>query len=639
MLCRKIDFNFSAKHYKEVAMKYFYLQALNIPTFLFLCLPFAMSACSRLQIPDEGAGASEGDFYEIADQYLDTYLRINPTEASYLGYHKYSGLYEDLSKEGIAAARADMLDFRERLQGIDRESLGLSARIDCDLISNSIDYTIFQIDEYRGHAWDPIIYNNIIGFSALALVILDDDSPKWPERLGFLLERLKRLPGFLETAKANLIDVPTVHARYVADQHQGNIDFYENQLPAAFDKAPALQADLEEANQAAVKALKDYQTFLTDDLLPRATKGWRIGPDLWMKKLRYVLHSDMTPEQILDRARAKYDSDRAEVVELARRIHTERYPEHRHPETGEELIRIIVREVIDLASEHHSTEDTILEDARKWVSKVKAFISDKEIVTLPPETDNFVVEYSPKFLEGLAVAYFNPAPVFEPEFKKSYWISHLPSTGDPEKDAAWARSYFREYNDHGLQSLTMHEAFPGHYVQQWHEGNSTFATPYKKVFASGTFVEGWAVLSEEMMFERGYDTDEPLTMFMHKKINLRTSLNAIIDQRMHTQHESDEETDKWVLDLLINGGFQEEAEAKGKLRRAKISSTQLSTYFVGYAELSDIYEDYKKLKGEAFRLREFNDLLLSYGSPPPRAVRALIFGKSLGKQEKAWTAN
>ncbi len=617
-------------------MKYFYLQSILIPQsilvpgLLCLCLPIALSACSRLQVPGEGAGAAEETFYEVAEQYLDAYLRIHPTEASYLGYHKYSNLYEDFSPDGITAARTELHDFRNRLQEIDPEALGLSARIDYDLISNSIDYSLFQIDEYGSYAWDPIKYNDIIGFSALALVILDDDSPKWPDRLGFLLERLKRLPAFLEMAKANLSDVPTAHARYVAGQHAGNIDFYEKQLPTAFAKAPALQAELEAANQAAVEALKNYHTFLKDDLLPRATKDWRIGGDLWTKKLSYVLHSDMTPQEILDRARAKYEADRAEVVELARRIHAERYPDHRHSETGEDLTQIIVREVIDLASEHHSIKETILEDARKWVAKVKAFIAEEEIVTLPPETDNFVIEYSPKFLEGLAVAYFNPAPVFEPELKKSYWISHLPSTGDPEKDAAWARSYFREYNDHGLQSLTMHEAFPGHYVQQWHEGKSAFTTKYKKVFASGTFVEGWAVLSEEMMFERGYDQnndiDEPLTLFMHKKINLRTSLNAIIDQRMHTLSEPDEKTDKWVLDLLMKGGFQEEAEAKGKLRRAKISSTQLSTYFVGYAELSDIYEDYKKLKGKAFRLREFNDLLLSYGSPPPRALRALILG-------------
>src|SRR5262249_28479150 len=158
-------------------------------------------------------------------------------------------------------------------------------------------------------------------------------------------------------------------------------------------------------------------------------------------------------------------------------------------------------------------------------------------------------------------------------------------------DRALEESYLREYNDYALQGLTIHEAFPGHYVQYWHALRSPIATVYKKLFSSGTFAEGWAVLAERLMFESGYAESEPENFLIHLKQALRVPLNAILDARLHTTEMSDDEADRFALDLLQTMGFQEEAEARGKLRRAKVSSTQLSTYFVGYIELSDLLRE------------------------------------------------
>jgi uncharacterized protein (DUF885 family) len=304
------------------------------------------------------------------------------------------------------------------------------------------------------------------------------------------------------------------------------------------------------------------------------------------------------------------------MLDIARPLHDEMFPDHRHTESGDALINVVVGEVIDRISENHSTPESLFDDTRKWVEKIKAFIRRSDLITLPPESDNFVIEPTPGFLDGLAVAFFMPPPAFEPHRKKSFWISSIPSD-DQE-------SFLREYNDYGLQSLSIHEAFPGHYVQLYYSLTSEFATIFKKVFSSGTFAEGWAVLCEEMMFEAGYDDRNPATLLIHKKINLRSAMNAILDARMHTEPMSDEEIDRFAMTLMCEKGFQEKAEAVGKLRRARITSTQLSTYFVGYLELKEIYDEARDRAGAGFDRKAFNDRLISFGTIPPRAVRQLL---------------
>jgi uncharacterized protein (DUF885 family) len=224
----------------------------------------------------------------------------------------------------------------------------------------------------------------------------------------------------------------------------------------------------------------------------------------------------------------------------------------------------------------------------------------------------------------MAVAFFNPPPTLEPHLKKSFWISSLPRGGSPEADRALEESYLREYNDYALEGLAIHEAFPGHYVQYWHALRSPFATVYKKIFSSGTFAEGWAVLAENLMYDSGYAHDEPENMLIHLKHGLRAPLNALIDARFHASGESDGELDLWATDLMRRTGFQEEAETRGKLRRAKVTATQLSTYFVGLYEMTRILEDARREAGAGFRRREFLDRLLSCGTIPPRDARALL---------------
>jgi uncharacterized protein DUF885 len=571
--------------------------------------------------------AQETRFYEAAEKYLDASLNLSPVAATYYGYHRYDGELDDYSAAGIR----ERISFYEAAEGtfaaLDRSRMSPSALIDLDLVVNDVESSLFSMKELKPHENNPGHYNELIGYGTLFLTILEEGDPAWPARLASLHSRLKAVPDLLAAARANLGCPPRIVTEFILQQNPANISFLRDTLPRLYGRAPHLQPRLEAESRRAIAALQDYQRFLEGELLSRSSGDWRLGRDLWTRKLRLTLQSDLRPEQILERAWSRLRSEREAMLQVAEPIHARLFPGHAHAEKGEDLVNAVVREVIGEISKRHSTPETLFEDVKgKWVPRTRAFIRKAGLLTLPDESDNFVVERTPGFLDGLAVAFFQPPPAFEPHLKKSYWISSIPKTGDPAGDAERAESFLREYNDYGLQSLTIHEALPGHYVQFWYAMNSPFASIYKKIYANNTFAEGWAVLAEEQMFKAGYAEAEPECLLIHKKINLRTPINAILDARLHTEPMTEAEADRWALDLMRRYGFQEEAEATFKLRRAKITSTQLSTYFVGLVELGDLMEECMRRDGARFSLKAFNERLLSYGTIPPRAVRRLMLG-------------
>ena len=574
----------------------------------------------------QGAQGADLAFYTIADRYLDDSMRAYPTGSTMAGYHEYDGLLEDLG----AAAILEKIDMARRFQAelapIDPRSLTTSARIDHRLVTSDVDATLLALTELRPHERDPQSYVDLLGNSTLYLTLLDPGSPAWSDRLASLLSRMQQVPRFLSDARANLQNPPRVITDMVIHTNAGSITFFERTAPILFARAPALAPRLERENARVLEALRDYQRWLEGTLLPASRGDWRLGKELWTRKLRLTLQSLLAPEEILRRAQEQLEADRRRMLEIALPLHRSFHPDHRHAESGDDLINVVVREVLDEVTKRHSTRDTLFRDTQRAIARIRTFIRERDLIRLPPDDDNFVVEPTPGFMDGVAVAFFNPPPILEPDLKKSFWISSVPRGGSPEEDLVLEESFLREYNDYALQGLTIHEAFPGHYVQYWHALLSPIATVYKKIFSSGTFAEGWAVLAEKMMFENGYAEAEPENLLIHLKQSLRVPLNAILDARLHTTPMTDEEADRFGLDLLQRLGFQEEAEARGKLRRAKLSSTQLSTYFVGYLELSDIVREARRRAGGRFNLRAFNERLLSFGTIPPRDARELLAG-------------
>ena len=584
-----------------------------------------MSGTARIPggIPPGAAGA-DLEFYRVADRYLDELFDAFPSAATAAGYHRHDPRLDDWSRAGVQAKIALAREHGKALRAIDADRLSAGARVDLGILRNDTNATLLSLEELRPHERDPQFFVDLLGNAILYLTLLEPDSPAWPERLEGLHGRLLAVPDFLASARATLEAPARVVTEMVTQTNAGNLAFLSDQLPHLFAKAPGLAPALRDANAGAIAALREFQTFVERDLLPRSTGDWRLGAGLWQKKLRLTLQSEMDAATIAARAEGAIADLRRRMLEIAEPLHARLFPGHAHAESGDARVNLVVGEVIEAVSDHRPTRATLFETVRQAVERIKAFLRERDLITLPPEDDRLAIEPTPGFLDGMAVAFFNPPPTLEPSLKKSFWISSVPRGGSPEEDARIEASFLREYNDYALHGLAIHEAFPGHYVQYWHAYRSPIATLYKKVFSSGTFAEGWAVLAERLMFESGYGAEDPAFQLMHLKHGLRAPINALIDARLHTGGGSDDEADRFTLDLLRRTGFQEETEARGKLRRAKVTSTQLSTYFVGLLEMQDLLDDAMRAAGPGAGGKAVLDRLLSFGTIPPRDVRSLM---------------
>jgi uncharacterized protein (DUF885 family) len=319
----------------------------------------------------------------------------------------------------------------------------------------------------------------------------------------------------------------------------------------------------------------------------------RLGSRLWEAKLWHVLDSDLTASELHARAEVHLERLTEEIADVA-----EQFTGHRS-----------VRAALDRLAADRPDNSTIVGKAAEYLADTTEFVRAHELVTLVDDLCQ-VVEM-PEFARGVAVAYCDaPGPLESADVPTSYAISPTPADWSPER----VDSFYREYNDHQLRGLTVHEAMPGHHLQLAHARRFRGSSRVRAVCGSGSFIEGWAVYAEQLMTDQGYG-GLPVKL-QQLKMQLRMTINAILDRLVHCAELSEEEG----LALMRDRGFQEEGEATGKWRRALLTSTQLSTYFVGYTEMSVI----AAARPEDVSLRGWHDAMLAHGSPSPRHLAALL---------------
>jgi uncharacterized protein (DUF885 family) len=382
-------------------------------------------------------------------------------------------------------------------------------------------------------------------------------------------------------------------------------------LKTFLDQVPELKQEFTLVQAQAVAALKGYGTWLEKELLPRSTGDFRMGEEKFRRKLRYTLESDLTKEEILQRAEIDLKATQNEIYDTALPLYKKFFPQVRDAKKLEDK-KLVVKSVLKKLAEAHPTNETIVDFAKQYLQACTDFVRSSNLMTVPSERIKVIV--MPEFQRGVAVAYCDAAGPLEKNGETFYSISPTPKDWTKER----TQSFFREYNNHMLQDLTIHEAMPGHYLQLAHANKFKAPTMVRAIFSSGIFVEGWATYAEQLMAEKGYGGPE--FNMQQLKMRLRLIINAIIDQKIHTAGM----TEKEAMDLMMNEGFQEEGEAAGKWRRANLSSTQLSTYYVGNLEINDIRKAYETKMGGTIDLKVMHDKMLSFGSPAPKYVKELM---------------
>ena len=543
-------------------------------------------------------------FRKLAEDYLDDLARRHPDAATELGDHRFDGELPDRRAEALEDERRGLGQFAGQLAAIDHARLDPELRADAAMLGNDVARRLFEIEELREHAWNPLLANP---GQAIYMLLARDYAPQ-PERLRSLAGRLAAVPGSLAAARATLGRMPRVHLETAIAQFDGTIGLVTEEVNTALRQlagshGAAVTAEVERARAAALEALTGHRDWLSARLAgddqDAGGAGFadpRLGGALFSRKLSLALSASADADAILARAEADLDRIGGEIAGLAGQLGG------------------TPREVLGRLGAAAPDEASILAFCAAALAAQTDFVRQHDLVTL--YDDPVEVIDMPEINRGIAVAYCDPPGPLEPVPGATFIaVSPTPKDWTAERVA----SFYREYNRHMVHNLMVHEAMPGHYLQLQHSRRFTGATPLRAALWSGPFVEGWAVYAEEFMAAHEYpgEGDPSAVRMQQLKMQLRMVINAILDARVHSHGM----TEAQAMSLMTERGFQEDGEASGKWRRAQLTSAQLSTYYVGYTEVADLAAD---LRGGGLSERAAHDSMLGHGSPPVRLLREVL---------------
>tara|TARA_B100001093_G_scaffold96971_1_gene88946 strand:- start:612 stop:2345 length:1734 start_codon:yes stop_codon:yes gene_type:complete len=550
-------------------------------------------------------------FYTLFEQYLEDYLRECPVHASQLGNHRYDDQLGTFTREGRENRTKSQRQMLKRLkEEVEWGDLSPSARIDHEILCHDLEERIWLAENIRDFEEDPRSYNLYLTDSVYTL--LTQSSLPHEENISNAIARIRRLPEVIAEARRSLTSPPLPVLETSISQNRGVISFYQKGLYSLIGNSPQL-AEVKEAAEHLVSHLSDYQDFLENDVRARATDQWRLGKEKFKHKLQLSLNADLTADDVLRQAESEFERVTGEMYVNARQLWAGYYEDLALPPDDLEGRHQTITRVLQAVGQEHGAPEGLLSDARSTVEKLKKFISSKDILRLP-EPDQCELTEMPEFHRGNSLAYIQPAPPLDPDNKTIYAISPPPANWSDQQ----VESFLQEYNRHMLQILTIHEAYPGHYVQLAYHNRET--SPVRRLLLSGVFIEGWAVYTEQMMLDQGYGEGDLSLRLTQLKFYLRAVANAILDHRMHCSSLSDEE----ALDFLMNRSFQSEGEALLKIARSKQSTVQLSTYFVGRMALYELRRDIQREQGPDFELGRYHEAVLAHGSLPVKYLGELV---------------
>jgi uncharacterized protein (DUF885 family) len=579
----------------------------------------SLAACAPVpeQAPPPPAGPSAADvaFEAISQRYLDEMLALTPVRATEVGEHRFDDELDDVSASGRAARVALARDLLQSINGLDRAQLSRAHQVDAHMLAHELDYQIWRVEELAAWKWDPLVYVGIAGDS-IYLPLARDFAPL-PDRLRSVGARLDELPRFLSQVREALepARVPKIHAETAVRQNSGVLSLLDELVVPQLGSLPAdEQAQFKSTIAKARAAITQHQIWLEKRLLPEANGDFRLGAALYDAKLRFALDSPLSRQEILQRAQAELAKARAEMYGIARSLLLGKpgappLPLAPNPDSQQEGIAA----ALELAYAERPAREDVFDVARSSYDSALAFVREKDLISLSDEPLEIVP--MPEFRRGVALAYCDAPGALDRGQKTFYAVSPIPE----EWTNAQVDSFLREYNTRSIHNLTIHEAMPGHYLQLAHANR--YPSPLRAVLQSSPFIEGWAVYGERVMVEQGYLGGDPLMHLIQLKWHLRSIGNAILDQAVHVDGIEREA----AMQLMIRDTFQEEREAAGKWTRAQLSSAQLPTYFVGAQEHLALREEARKRWGNTFTLKRYHDAVLSYGSPPVRFARAMMF--------------
>jgi uncharacterized protein (DUF885 family) len=593
---------------------------------LIVCLLLSMIHACSMRKPMNNLAT-------LKREYLDALFLAKPHLATFMGDHRFDDRLADLSPRGLKLRQRVLDQQKLRLASIDRGGLPLDEQVDAEIMSDGINLELLYLAEIKDWEGDPRLYDSFPYYDPREMVagrisdIIHGDFAPLETRLRSLLGLLQKLPSFLRQVKDQLKNPARVYTEQAIEDNKGRIELLKREVVDFIRTSRAasegLCAQAEEAANSAVQALEDYQRFLEQDLLPRSSGDWRLGSDRYHKKFPLALQTELTPESVIPRAEAAFKKARQELFQLSVRLHRELFPQRPlpKPQNDPRVQNQIIRAVKDELSKDHPKAENLVEAHRHNLDDFRSFIAMHTLLELPPK-ETLVVKEMPLFKRGVAAAEYLAPGVLDPkpQWQATYYVDPI----DPSWNPARVESYLRANNRYEVQLTAMHEAYPGHHTQYYYSRRNL--NPLRAVLWNAPFVEGWAVYGENLMIRLGYAGDKTARyQFFARRGDMIVAANILMDIQLHCGQMSPEE----AVRFMVEEGFQEQAQAEKKLLRAKLDSTQLAQYFLGYDEILELEGDYRKFQNDAFNQRAFDEALIGHGSIAVKQLRKYLLRKQI----------
>jgi len=574
---------------------------------IMIILSASILGCNSGNQKNSTALADAG-FTNLADTFINESFAFSPETGSALGYHEYDGKITNISQESINHELERARKYDKLLNEFDSTALSQRMLIDFRILHNNIKNAIFSFVDLKSYSNNPMNYAgvNVSGY------ITRNYAPT-VERLKSIISIEKELPAYFRKAKSNLADsLPAPYIELAIEIAKGNAEFLEKDLIKALKevKNDSLMQIFRNANKIAISELNTYAEYLKIEKLPRATGKFAIGRENYRKMLLLGEGITVTPEKILEIAMADLKRENEVFIKNSKLIDSTKTP----------------LEVYNLIKKEHSSAESLIPDAKKNVESILQFLVSHKIVSIPSEV-NLKVEETPEYGRSTSTASMNPPGPFESKATEAYYyITPVDPAWTPKQKEDWLLML----DKYSMDITTIHEAYPGHYVQFLHLSGSS-ASRTEKIYGSYAFIEGWAHYTEKMMLDEGFgNSGDPIIAAKYRLAQSGESLLRLcrlcVSIKMHCQGMTVDEATNFFMDNWHNG----EKPSRQEAIRGTFDPGYLY-YTLGKLEILKLRNDYKKQEGDKFNLQKFHDLMLDNGAPPIGLLREIIL-----TDKKSW---
>jgi uncharacterized protein (DUF885 family) len=557
------------------------------------------TACGPNQPPQAAAGSGDPAFSRLAQSVLEDHYARNPSEATYLGMHRFDDQLDDFSAAAATSESEALRKFRAELAAIDPATLAADNALDREQLILALDARVLELDTIRMREKDPDAYSS--GITNAAYVIMERNYAPAATRLKSLVARELRMPAALEEARKNLTQAVPIYTEIAIEQIDGNQSFFRNDVPAAFLEVTdaALLREFKEANAAVIAALGKYKTFLEKEALPKAKGSFAFGEETFRKYLAAREMVDLPIEGLLEIAEADRQKNEAAFQAIARQIDAKKSAD----------------EVLASLQKDHPPAAQLLKATQQTLDSIHQFIVDHHIMTIPPSDPAEVIE-TPPFMRSTTSASMDTPGPFETAKLRGLYNMTLP---DLRMSAAEQADFMRQWYYASISNTSVHEVYPGHFVQFLYAPE--FPSGVRKVFSANTNVEGWAHYCEQMMLDEGFHAGEPAYRLAQLQDALLRDVRFIVGIRMHTRGMSVEEATK----LFETEGHQPHPLAVSEAKRGT-SDALYGYYTLGKLMILKLRDDYKAKMGAAYTVQGFHDTFMKLGPLPLPLIRRAMLG-------------